>query len=140
MKLINIQYIAGFFDGEGCIIAFKRNDSAKGHGYYRCEISITNTNKKLLQIISQNIDGIIYKHDKKPIPNRKPCYTLRLSSKKSYFALCELSPYLIDKKEQAEIALEYLEYKFTWANQCKDYKIDEYYVKQIQQLKRKIYE
>lgn len=132
----DLSYIAGFFDGEGCITAFIRGDEYKGHAYSRCQISIVNTNKELLEWISTIIGGKVYCHSHKEAPNRKPCFTLHVPPVSSYFALLTLVDLLKDKKEQAEVALEFLAFKFTNCNHP-NHDIDNYYVSKLKNLKKK---
>lgn len=129
---IDLAYIAGFFDGEGCITAFRRGDTYKGHAYSRCQISIINTNKKILEWISTIIGGKVYKHS--GVLGRKPCFTLQIPPVASYFALLTLVDLLKDKKEQAETALEFLAFKFSNCNHP-NHIIDDYYIEKLSSLK-----
>lgn len=125
-KPINLYYIAGFFDGEGCITAFKRHTESKGHGQYRCVINITNTNKYLLQLIADYLHcGKVYEHSVSL--NRKPCFTLHFSAMESYRVLNLLVPFLVEKYNQAQTALDYLEYRFSNLYRQSD-EINEYFI------------
>jgi len=122
------SYIAGFFDGEGCITAYFPKNS---HDRVRCVITITNTNKQILTMIQKIYGGKIYKHGK----INKQCFVLHLSMLNTMDFLYDICDYLIDKKVQAELAIEFLGYTTTNRGQWKD-EIAEYYVNKISEAKR----
>ena|SRR3990167_8609842 len=107
------SWLAGIVDGEGCIQIvrmWRRTDYS-----YRPEIHITNTNKLILNETSKLIEIITGKKTKMfPTKNGNPkiVYRVRLQDKNSCLALIKsLLPFLIGKRKQAIILLEYLKAK-----------------------------
>ena len=97
-----LPYIAGFFDGEGCISIQKHH----GNGAYVLWVSITNTSPEPLRLMKEHWGGhfvLIRRHD--PQSN---IYRLYLSTRRAATFIEDVLPYLIIKKPQAELALEYV--------------------------------
>ena len=97
-------YIAGFFDGEGCI---HQNSEET------IEIGITNTNKDSLDFIKDYFRfGMIQTYFPKN-PKWKTRYTWRVRNiLLSYKFLQIISPYLIIKKSKAEKILSFFKSKY----------------------------
>ena len=97
-KKLDLSYIAGFFDGEGCI-----NSSKSG-----LRATITNTDIQVLLLIQEYYKkGKIRSRKLKEFEKRKPCYMLEFWSNDAVEFLYSIYPFLIIKKDQAEIAFEY---------------------------------
>lgn len=110
MDILNI-YIAGFFDGEGCISSQEYWERGKYEKYPRInlQISITNTNKEVLNLIRGVFGGTVRSHGKKK-RNHKKCYDWKLCGKeKMRVFLTSILPYLVVKKEDAELGLKFIE-------------------------------
>lgn len=94
-------YIAGIFDGEGCIGIYSYS--------YRCfiQLSVSNTNEKLIDFLFSKLTGNISK-EKTP---KKDGWKKECKWKSGYFQAYEilkiLQPYLILKKEQADICIDF---------------------------------
>jgi len=96
-----VAWAAGFFDGEGSI-AICRQSKPNDHLYYmRCEV--TNTHRASLEIFQQLFGGKVY--EKSQRGNRKPSFVWRASGPVAAQMLEDLYPYLVVKKERAELAI-----------------------------------
>lgn len=104
---INI-YTAGIFDGEGCISIAKGRKGKKysnpNEFYHKLYVCITNTNERLILFIYKNYGGHLYTNIRRS-PKHKLCYKWGLTQQQAEDFLKEILPYLIVKKEQAELAL-----------------------------------
>jgi hypothetical protein len=101
---IEVAYAAGIFDGEGCIhIAPYRK---RGRPYHRLMVAVTNTDFPLLDWLHARWGG----HLGKPLlTNRhRPCKIWALSEGYAYPFLNAVYPYLIVKRRQAELALQFM--------------------------------
>lgn len=99
-------YIAGFFDGEGCIGAYvdKTNQSK-----IRLMTFLTNTNLEILIKMKQVFGGSIIKNKKKKI-NHKDSWNWNIYSRNELKMLFEkIIPYSIVKRQQLEYGLKYLD-------------------------------
>lgn len=109
--MITDEYIAGFFDGEGCITSQMIFQTGKYEKYPRVnvQLSIANTNRQTLEDISQKYGGSISKKGNRPQTVRE-CYSLCITGKENMsIFLNAILPYLRIKKDQAIIALEFIE-------------------------------
>ncbi len=91
-------YIAGFFDGEGCV-NLQMNESKK---YGELTVCISNNHCGILRYIQSIFNGRIHN-------TRSYGYTpeWRCESKKAVFFLESVLPYLRIKRRQAELAIEF---------------------------------
>lgn len=100
----SIEYIAGFFDGEGCIRATVAKDGKNASGLH---VFITNTYFPILSMFEQKFGGTTSLRNNSN-PKHKATYQWRMSSRKEIKNFLEqVEPYLIEKREQALLALEY---------------------------------
>lgn len=92
-------YLAGIIDGEGCI-------RLANCGYAKrrvIDLRIYNTDVRLIEWLRDNLGGYAYAHNKKA----HVCWQVHWSSKRAKVIIEHVLPYLIVKKEQAEIALSF---------------------------------
>lgn len=105
-------WLAGIIDGEGCISLFKRST------YFVPSVKVANTNEKLInkckEILSAaNVEYCIRYSDRGERKNAKPAWELVMESRPRVVAVLELIyPYLVSKKEQANLVLD-------WCSQSK---------------------
>jgi len=98
-KHIELSYLAGFFDGEGCVL-FDR-------------IMVDNTNPHILEKFFIRFGcGRIYLK-KPPGDHNRSHYRWVAYGEKARNALREMMPYLIEKKYQALINLDILNHEAT---------------------------
>ena len=92
---VDLRYIAGFFDGDGCIYA-----SASG-----LRATLTNVDLHVLQIIQNQFGfGIIKSRSRE---NRQILHQLVFWSRDALFFIQQIYPYLIIKKSQADLAFDF---------------------------------
>jgi len=98
MSKIDFAYLAGFFDGEGCI-------QITGDKYV-LHCGITNTNKWVLELFRFNFSGSVAKKQTYQ-PNQQPLFRWFCSSTTARVFLETLLPYLKIKRAQAEVAIKF---------------------------------
>ncbi len=119
MYIPSLEYIAGFFDGEGGV-----SISAKAHKYHKvnkrgCNVEINhiqwrycaylvNTNKEVLQSIQSVAGGKIQLTGNRKNANHKPCYRLVFYSNSVAPFLQSIRPFCLIKAKQIEVLLEFL--------------------------------
>ncbi len=96
-----IAYMAGFFDGEGCI-RIKQN-SQRGNSY-SVIAHVTNTNLGILQQFQDLFGGQIRKQEKGV---NKTVYNYYITSAEAIDFLRTLSPFLREKLAQANLAFDF---------------------------------
>ena len=102
-------WMAGFFDGEGCISMVRCGPRHEGYSpYYRIVIAMTLTNEAILRLFHARFGGRFYPmHNGKPGKSRdwKPQWQWRMDASPGARFIEEILPYLKLKHEQAEKAL-----------------------------------
>jgi len=93
-------YIAGFFDGEGCVGVHTDSRNMKPYLMIRAN----NTDRVNLQFLADKIGGHVQKNPRSA--RRKPIYLWLACGVEAAMILSRLLPYLIDKKERAELGIE----------------------------------
>lgn len=109
--MLTDDYIAGFFDGDGCIRYNTHNDK-RGFSYVELVVHITSTDKTVLDSIQNHLKcGKIYETGNHK-NGWKHCYRLSFTKKADMLiVLNKLYPYSIIKKEEFEKAIKFLESK-----------------------------
>lgn len=100
--MLSNQYIAGFFDGEGCVYIGLHH---KGRGYHFC-VSISQKKPEILYLIKNIFGG---KVDEKGSGRRGICYQWRATKReliKKFFDAVE--PFCIVKANDIKIGREFL--------------------------------
>ena len=105
-----VAYTAGFFDGEGCVNIARY--LKRGRPYHTLAIIFTNTDFHVLGWLQQRWGGNVSKPTQLNARQR-PYGHLRLSAGPARPLLTAMLPYLIVKKSQVEIALQFIESRST---------------------------
>lgn len=99
-----LSYMAGFFDGEGCI----KFTVDPRNGYEGIEVEIVQSNPEPLHLYEELFGGMIYRNSQ--VRGKLPLWSYRTNNGDRVGAiLSTLLPYLIVKKEKCIQALEFLE-------------------------------
>ncbi len=95
------KYFAGFFDGEGCVFIYGLKN------LFHLNVAIANTNPKPLIVGQARYGG--YVRPEKCHRGNKPFWMWRMTGKTAAKFLSKIFPYVIIKKDEVAIALEYME-------------------------------
>lgn len=93
------EYLAGFFDGEGCI-------SLSAGDLYTLHVSVTQVNPAPLREFAAAFGGNV-RLRRWHRPDQRPGYIWNIASQKAMAMLKVLRPYLIVKAEEADIAIAF---------------------------------
>lgn len=92
-----LAYLAGFFDGEGCVSVRRSNDS------YSMAVEVTQLNPSPLIRFQKRFGGRVYmKRDKR---GYRPLFAWQIVASGAVKVLEALRPYLDGKAEEADVAL-----------------------------------
>lgn len=105
MTKVELAYVAGIVDGEGCITVTQGSMCNDGHKRHDLFVCVWNNNKELINWLQSQMGGSSYGRNQGG--NRKDNYCWRLTSKKALRFLLLLYPYLRVKKPQAKIGIEF---------------------------------
>ena len=96
-------YLAGIFDGEGCV-RLSQHKGKLGTVICHIQVQIANTSPLLLQWLKEKLPGTAYFVDIKKYGKRKQAYSWIIAGNRRAIAfLREIAPYLIIKRQQAEV-------------------------------------
>ena len=101
MADLDLKYIAGLFDGEGCIHIDKHEKPCL---HYSLVVHLTNSNAKVIKKVRKTIGFGCIQTERK---TKKIVYIFRLCSRQAKSFLVKVYPYLEIKKEQTKLAIEY---------------------------------
>lgn len=91
--MLSNEYIAGFFDGEGCIHLTPNG---------QCRIYVTQKNPEILYLIQAQFGGGVNRNG--------DCYHLQLTKKELMLTfLRAIQPYSVVKRGKVEIAIQFVE-------------------------------
>lgn len=97
-----LAYLAGFFDGEGYVgISTDYPKWAKGNSYLRLRVNITQKDKKILEMIKDIYGGTLHK-------GKDGVHKWYVDGQKAISFLKDVLPFLILKKEQTKLAIEFV--------------------------------
>ncbi len=104
MKGELLAYIAGFLDGEGAVGLYRCNTRKRFS--YRLEVQLMQVDKRPLDLVKKHYGGSlsVRRHDN---PKWQDCWHWMSADKTAERLLRDIYPYLIVKKERAEIALRF---------------------------------
>lgn len=114
LKDTDWAYLAGFFDGEGCVAIIEtqrkrsRLSNRASYPYYQIRMVITNTDYLLLESLQQQFGGSIHIHCQTGERTSKQFQWMLDSRRKSEPVLRGMLPYLRYKNREVELALEFL--------------------------------
>jgi len=99
--MASLEYLAGYFDGEGCVCV-----SAGSHGAKSLYLLITiqTGDPEIVQLFAEQFGGTCKAIANKPNASRQQ-YRWAIYGVKAQNALRQLLPFLIGKREVAELAL-----------------------------------
>lgn len=99
-----IVYLAGIMDGEGTFYIGQDNRNQKS---FNTRLYVVNTDERLINWLHENFGGLIYSRTSVKNPQWKKKFEW-ISHKSQILPICEaIYPYLICKKEQAEIMIKF---------------------------------
>ena len=111
LQLTDVQaaWVAGLIDGEGTIGVWREARSKNRSGYrYKVGVQIANTNMELLNTFANVVRGGVTIGDmRRKNPMHKICYKVVVNARFVKPLLECVAPFLVIKKRQAELALEF---------------------------------
>ena len=133
---IALAYMAGFFDGEGCV-----NFTQSGkHKTWIIRVMVRNTDFDIIKKIHETFGGRIQVTHQKNKPAWKTSYCWRVDGAQAIFFLRLIDPFVFIKKDQILIAMfwDEIRNRLTGFRRDKEYRDTmDLLVKQMQWLNRK---
>lgn len=120
--MLELSYIAGFFDGEGSV-GIHRSYAKNRAVRYELQVALVNTDPRPLWEVQKMFGGGVYL--RKHLPKHKDTYHWTLGQRASETFLKAILPWLIVKKARAELALEFMVVKSNNLRNSKEEKVVE---------------
>ncbi len=114
MTEAELAYAAGIIDGEGSFYIHERPPYRSSVSpSHTLSVSVSNTDRRMLDWMHERFGGTILVN--KPPTNRawSQAYQWRVSSRLAVTFIDQIYPYLVCKREQADIAVEFAAIKHT---------------------------
>jgi len=104
-----LAYVAGIVDGEGSIGIYENTTTRRrGKSQFYMQVSITNTDKTLLDMIQRRWPSYLPDAPRKrPSPRHKTVWRWRVASRKALSFLRDIRPYLFMKADRADLAIKF---------------------------------
>jgi hypothetical protein len=109
---MNNEYIAGLFDGDGCIMINYADKNAQNRKFYM-NMQITNNYLPVLEQIQKLWGGNIYRQPRVKATHNDT-FQWKVSSKRAYAFAKALYPFVIIKKKQVALGLEFQKHVIRW--------------------------
>ena len=109
---ISLEYLAGFFDGEGSIsigLNSPKNTPRSKNPNHTLHVGAGNTNPMIIKYLYDKYGGSFFTRDAKG--NQRKVWQWGISSRRAEKFLQELQPFLRMKQPQANLALAFMEHK-----------------------------
>ncbi len=108
IKNINRAYAAGYIDGDGCFSLQKEIIKTRMSAKFNAGLIISSTNKEVLDWFKETFGGTVrlVKRNKMPF-GHKLVYHYRLGKIKGAEFTSQIWPYLVEKKEEASIFINF---------------------------------
>lgn len=115
--MLSDEYMAGLFDGEGCVMVRVWRKPNSPHIRYQPAISLGMTYRPVIEQIHRQYGGSIHLNDhSKRNKKHRAQFNWVASSQVAARVLRAMLPYLIVKKDEAELVLQLQGSLDTWRN------------------------
>ena len=122
-EVLDLAYMAGLFDGEG-YISIRYQMQRRKYDTYSLMVGINMVDKEAIELFMDSFGGVMKLRESKN-ENWRPQYRWRIESSSAYELLKTLSPFMILKKEKAELAILFQESKKTYNYRSREEKDSE---------------
>jgi len=110
-KTAAIAWAAGFVDGEGCIHLARVQRTCGNRINYRLRFSVSQNCLVTLEHLRSLLGGTSYLTKvRRKVQHNKQIYTLIYDGRNAHDAIAKLSPHLVRKRLEAQIALNFYAY------------------------------
>lgn len=108
-------WIGGFFDGEGCINIGRQFPGGRATPRFILNVRVSNTAQQSVELLQNTFGGRVYAL-KRGNQGWAPCFQWYIYGKKAAHFLRFICPYLVVKRDQARLALEFYDTCQTYTN------------------------
>lgn len=106
MAATHPAWLAGFIDGEGCILIQRSKGKGRSSFRYSLRVVVTQKDAMPLLLIQADYGGAVRK--RKSMTGHQ-VHNLEVNGEEAYLLLSAVTPHLVVKKSQAEMAMKFYE-------------------------------
>jgi hypothetical protein len=106
--MLDVRYVAGLFDGEGCISLVKQRRLNSPLPSYTIRVVIAMTHKPIILLLQDQFGGHVSQRKGQKEGHRN-AFTLMWANRQAGTILQILIPHLILKRAEAEVALDFIQ-------------------------------
>lgn len=103
---LTLEYLAGFFDGEGCVSIIKNNRNGRRSPTYVLVVAVSGTNPVPLRAFLDRFGGGLYSK-KVYRKNHTASFMWIVQARPALAFLAEIEPLLVVKRQDASIGIEF---------------------------------
>ena len=107
---VELAYAAGVIDADGCLMFSKQRNNKRPQLYHRVNVRVISTDTRILDWFKNKFEGRVGTQNHAR-GNHKECWVWQIRDSSTEEFLSGILPYLVYKKDQAQICLKFLEYK-----------------------------
>lgn len=109
---LDIRYVAGLFDADGWVTINKWPHPGRDYVRYQLFVGIGQVHYPLIASLKKQFGGLLHRNDSahRRNPKCRIVYMWRLSSKDARQFLTDILPWLVVKKSQAALAIQFQEH------------------------------
>lgn len=104
---MDIKYFAGLFDGEGCVYVQRRQHPRLKNPTYLMAIQVAMTHEGVIRELQRSFGGRYYPIHWHTRRNNRTAYLWRLNSTEAAALLTKATEFMIVKKAEALVAIEF---------------------------------
>lgn len=110
MRKTEVAYLAGVFDGEGCVLISKRKarfDKKEVNDVYTLQVAVGMSDLVVIHLFAKRFGGAINTRKDIRKGSYKVVYTWHLASRKAFDFVKTILPFSRGKKSQLKLALKF---------------------------------
>jgi hypothetical protein len=106
----NLIYTAGYFDGDASFRCRQQLDKRDNYFYDSYGIRVSSVNNETIEFFQKTYGGTVYRRKlSNTRANSRDQFELQIEGKRSHFLIKALIPYLVEKKEEAQILANFID-------------------------------
>lgn len=105
MTEADLNWLAGWLEGEGCFSFMRRTSKLTGYEERKFVISASSIDRDVISRVAALLDINITGPERRKLPHHKPCYTCRLGKREDVLEWCRKLRPLMGGRRQGQIDL-----------------------------------
>ena len=104
---VQASWLAATIDGEGSVGIHRQYSNDRAGFKYKAVVSVNNTDMAFLEQVKKLVEGFVHVKKNPTQPHHKKCWAVQIKHRATAPLLEQVKPYLIIKRKQADLVLEF---------------------------------